>query len=164
MEALANSHLIVPSNLYGLINNGNESELVKIPLTTRQPEQKTQYSLGKEFFCDIITLHIVMPKLLAIDEVALASQKKKTKKRNNKDDDEDNESGSAVLDEYLLRGMVIQTIVNAMDNESICASQDMDPILYSSFLPLWKMQSCNKHISHAIHKSPDIAVDIFVSG
>lgn len=165
------SYLTIPSNLFGLVNVVEPSTL-KFELKNKRLDTGKVYTAGKELFLDIVTSQLVVPKLHGVNDAAMASERKKTRKKKgpkkkrgseekdegNSEEREEKERREKLLDEYLLRGSVLQTIVDLMDDESICALRNMDPILYGSLNSLWKSGDSTARIAKAIRRNPDKCV------
>ena len=138
--------LILPGDLYGLRTQSDDLDELTVVLKHQSLKPEKMYAEGKDMFTDILISHLVVPHLPKIEA---------NKKWNSKGT---TSTASQVLDDYLLRGAVLQTIVDETDDESIFASADIQPLLYGSILPLWDKQGAVNRIANRIRKNPDEAI------
>lgn len=115
--------LILPGDLYGLRVQPVGLIDITVVLKNKSLKRERMYSEGKDIFTNILISHLVVPHLLT------ASSNQKQKHKHQADP-------SRVIDDYLLRGAVLQAIVEETDDESIFASSDIQPFLFGSILPL----------------------------
>ncbi|KAK7434800.1 hypothetical protein VKT23_019987 [Stygiomarasmius scandens] len=143
--------LLFPNQLHGLCPNQDfDGDISWEISTTRVPAKQEKFqSFIEDIFSDIVLHYVILPYLKRFNKGQInqsASQKE-----------------NALLKEYLLRGAVLQAIVDVLDDESIFASNGISKILYTSHPSigsLWdtdlgvpKIAAClrsdpDKHIQH----------------
>lgn len=136
--------LVIPADLYGLRPQSDSLDDLTIVPKNKSLSLERMYTEGKDIFADILISHLVLPYLPKTD----SNQKRKGSRS----------TDSQVLDNYLLRGAVLQAIVDEMDDESIFASADIQPFLFGSILPLWDKRGTTSRIATQIRKKPDEAI------